>query len=88
MVIEYEVMPEFELANYKDIEIDEPAHPVSDEEINKEIELICRNSGSLEDADKVTDDLHVVGVKLQVIDDATQVPIVGEKGMQMYIFPR
>jgi trigger factor len=85
-IITFDVYPEFELKNYQGITIDEPFHKVTDEEIEKEIERICRNSGKLEEADKITDELFIAGVKISEIDALTQVPIIGGKPQETQIF--
>ncbi len=84
----YEVMPEFELANYQDLEIDEPVHIVSDEEIEKELEELSINNGNLTPAEQVTDELHVVKVTIQEIDEATGLPVADSKKEETDIFLR
>jgi trigger factor len=84
--IRYEVIPDFELADYRGIVIDEPVHPVTDEEIEKEVEMLCRNNGNLEDTEQVIDELHIADVTIQEIDESTQVPIIGQKAQETKIF--
>jgi trigger factor len=84
--ISYEVLPGFDLADYRGIIIDEPVHSVTDEEIDNEIEMLCRNNGNLEDTDQVTDDLHIVDIVLQELDESTSVTIVGQKAQETRIF--
>ncbi len=84
----YEVMPEFELADYQDIEIDEPVHNVTDEEIEKELEELSINNGNLTPAEQITDDLHVAKVTIQEIDEATGLPLVDSKKEETDIFLR
>ena len=45
--IEFEVIPDFELGDYKSIVVDEPVHRVTDEEIDKEIQAIAKSMGTL-----------------------------------------
>lgn len=86
-VIKYEVLPDFELADYKGLTLDEPVHNVEEEEIDKEIENICRNNGDLVTADEISDEQHVAGLKLTEIDNETGVPLVGseEQDIQVYL---
>ncbi len=73
--VEYEVLPEFQLADYKGIIVDEPVHTVSDEEVEEQINKICENNGKFENAGQVDGDLYVVGLKLEEIDENTKKPI-------------
>jgi len=87
MTIEYEVLPHFELADYKGLTLDEPVHNVEDEEIDKEIEAICKNNGDIVNADEVTDFEFIVGLKLTEMDDETGLPLIGaeERITQVYL---
>lgn len=82
----YEVMPEFEMADYQDLEIDEPVHIVNDEEIEKELEEMSINNGNLTPADQITDDLHIARVTIQEIDEATGLPAADSKAEETEIF--
>lgn len=53
--IEFEVIPDFELGDYKSIVVDEPVHRVTDEEIDKEIQAIAKSMGTRENLEQVTD---------------------------------
>ncbi len=85
-VISYEIIPEFELADYKNLKIKEPVHNVGDDEIEEQIKLLCRNNGDLQDAEEITDSLFVADVKLQPMDKENMVPIVGSKEEKTKIF--
>ena len=82
----FEVMPEFELSDYQDIEIDEPVHNVIDEEIEKELEELTINNGTLAPAEQIIDDLHVANVTIQEIDEASGLPVNAEKKEETDIF--
>lgn len=84
-IFEYEIVPIFDLADYHGINIDEPVHRVSDEEIDKEIEQICLQFGKLEETDQITDDLHVANTTIQEIDESG-LPIIGSKTENPDIF--
>ena len=84
--INYEVLPDFELSDYRGIVVQEPTHPVTDEEIDEQIHLLCRNNGALEEAQQVEDDLHVVDVFIQEIDESTYVPLIGQNPQESKIF--
>ncbi len=84
--INYEILPEFELKGYTDLKIDEPAHIVSDEEIDKEINYLCRNSGELVDDDSVKNELYIVDINFQEIDEQTNAPIDGKEATDSKVF--
>lgn len=84
--ISYEVIPEFEIAEYRGVTIEEPIHPVTDQEIEEEVHAICRNNGDLVPAEQVADELHLVDVNIQEIDEATNVPIIGQTAQDSKLF--
>jgi len=85
-VIKYEVIPDIQLADYRGIVVDEPTHPVSDDEIEQYVNQVCKSNGTFEEAEQVTDDEHVVEVSIQEIDEATQVPIIGDKPTESKLY--
>ncbi|MDD9909677.1 MAG: trigger factor [Ahrensia sp.] len=61
--IEYEIVPDFEVADFASIEIERPVVDVADEEVDEQIERIAQNNrsyeakdGAAEDKDRVTMD--------------------------------
>ena len=42
----FEVLPEFDLANYKDLDLEMPAMDVTDDDISKEIETLCERAAA------------------------------------------
>jgi len=64
-----EVEPEFELADYKDLVVDEPVHKVNQEEIDNQLEQILARKAKSEPAESVSDYYHVVGVNIFVLDN-------------------
>jgi trigger factor len=82
----YEVMPEFKLADYQDIEIDEPVHNVTDEEIEKELEEMSINNGNLAAAEQIVDDLHIAHVTITEIDEATGLKVKGSETQETDFF--
>ena len=64
-----EVEPEFELAEYKDLVVDEPVHKVTSEEIENQLEQIQARKAKSEPAETVVDYFHVVGVNIFVLDN-------------------
>lgn len=62
--IEYEVIPEFEIADFKGLAIEEPIHPVGEDEIEEAIQNILLDNGTFEDAEVAVDNMHIVGVRM------------------------
>lgn len=84
--IEFEVFPKFELADYKNIKIYEPVHSVTDQEVDRQINLILRNNGDLEKADIITDELFLVDATFTKIDPSTKEPLKGIKPEKSKLF--
>lgn len=84
--LHYEVIPEFELAEYKGITIDEPVHNVEDEEVEKEIANILKQNGSFEDDSEILSEEYVVGIKLNELDSQSGLPIIGGKTEETHIY--
>lgn len=74
--IVYEVMPEFELGEYKGIPIRRIIHVPTEEEIDQEIERVRENLAATEPAERAADSGHIVTIDLQKLNDG--VPVVGE----------
>ncbi|MFP4544593.1 MAG: trigger factor, partial [Candidatus Kapaibacterium sp.] len=84
--IRYDTPPDTELKDYKSLEIDEPVHSVSDEEVLEEIDKLRTHNGTFEISDRVTDEQFVVGVNLREIDPDTRVPVIGGKSEDLNIY--
>ena len=84
--IYYEVLPTFELGDYKSLTVKEPVHVVTDEEIDTEVKNLCINSGKLEDAEEILDEMHVAHVKLLELDEENKLPVIGSKAQETKIF--
>lgn len=63
--ITFESIGDFLLPDYKDFNIYEPVHAVTEEEIENEIYKLVRANGTFEDAEQILDYDYVVGVKLK-----------------------
>lgn len=84
--VKYEVKPEFELAEYKGLEITKTKYPVDEKLIEDEIKYLRAKNSTYEEAEKAEDDEFVVTLDIQKLDDAG-LPIVGEsdKGVKFYL---
>lgn len=74
VTIQYEVLPTFDVVGYKDMQINEPVHVVTDEEVESEIHIIKTRMGRLEKAEIASDFDHVVKIEISEIDKETNTP--------------
>ncbi len=84
--IVYEVLPEFELQNYRGLEIEKLVYPVTDEDIDREVENIQLKQAQLEEAEQITDEMYFVTVRLNPIDAATGMTLIGAKSEEIRVF--
>ena len=82
----FDSLPEFQLQDYRGLTIDEPIHNVTDEEIDEEIDKICRIGGNYEPAEQIIDEFHVVRITLREVDDMTHLPIIGAKPEESTVY--
>jgi trigger factor len=78
-IVEFEVIPDFDLKDYSSLEIYEPVYRVTDEEVEKEIEFQARRFGNSEVIDIVSDFDVVVTVDSHLIDPETKTVIETEQ---------
>jgi trigger factor len=76
--IKYEVKPQIALQKYKGILVEKPVHPVTDAEVEAEIQQIRRSNSTTLDAAEVTDTEYVVTADVQELDEAGS-PLIGKK---------
>ncbi len=86
LTIGYEVLPEFELAEYRNLDVEKFVFPVTEEDIEKEIERITVERSALEDAEQVLDEMFFVKIRLNPLDAATGMPLIGSKGDEQNVF--
>lgn len=86
LTIAYEVLPEFELQEYRNLEIERMIFPVTEEDIDKEVERVLVERAELVDAEQVTDDMFFVRVRLNPLDEATGMPLIGGKAQEFNVF--
>lgn len=70
--------PEFDLLEYKGLQILEPIHSVTEEEIDKEIEKMRYTNGKYIEVQKVENEDCFVKIRLEELDKETLVPIIGK----------
>lgn len=76
--IKYEVYPNIEVKNYKNLEIEKPTFKVKDEEIEKEVNYYINANAKYETADIVENNNYRITVNLQRVD-AAGIPIIGQR---------
>jgi len=81
--ITYEVMPEFELGQYKGLPVRRIVHTVTEEEIDQEIERARQSVAASEPTESADDDSHIVTIDLQKLEG--DVPVVGEGAKDMKV---
>ncbi len=88
LTIGYEVLPEFELQEYRNLEIERLIYPVGEEDVNNEIERLTLERSELLDAEQVENDMYFVNVRLNPFDAATGMPLIGAKAEEIRVFLR
>jgi trigger factor len=76
--IKYEVIPEFELKQYKGLSFEKLVHHIDDAEMEDEIKRILFANSSLEEVKTASDENHVVTYDVQDLDDNKEI-IIGKK---------
>jgi trigger factor len=84
--IKYEVRPAITLQTYKGLTVEKEIHPVTDAEMEAEVDHIRRANASTAPAETVTDPEHIVTADVQELDEAGT-PLIGRKsaGMQFLL---
>lgn len=75
--IRYEVLPEFELGEYKGLTAKKLFHAVTAEEVDKEIEWLRERHRTEETVDTVADENHTAVVDFQKLDESGT-PVIGD----------
>ena len=84
--IAFETMPDFELGEYRGLQLNEPVHRVGDDEIEHEIEHLRINYGEIKDADEILSDYYIVNMNYRNIDESTGLPVLSDKPQETRAF--
>ncbi|MFM7774884.1 MAG: trigger factor, partial [Candidatus Kapaibacterium sp.] len=84
-VIEFEVFPEFTVREYHEIEIEKPVRVIDDGDVEAELRNVMLRTSTLEDAEQVTDTMHVVKLRFSEIDPETKTPLLGGKEREIFL---
>jgi len=84
--VKYEIKPEIEIKQYKNLEITKTIYSVTEHSIDDEIKYLRSKNCTYEEANKAEDDEYVVTLNVQKLDD-TGFPIIGESenGVRFYL---
>jgi trigger factor len=77
-----DILPGVELKDYTTLVIDEPIHVVSEDEINDNIDKLCREYGEFADAEVIEDENFVVDIKSIKLDNSTRLPLLGQESIE------
>ncbi len=83
--VAYEVMPQFELGEYKSLSARKIYHVVSDDEIEAQLEQARESQAVMEDAEAVTDENHSVKLDLVRLDDGQPQEEGAMRDIQVYL---
>jgi trigger factor len=78
-VLRFGVRPQFELADTSEQEVRRLVRPVTDEDVEQEIERRRRRAAAVVVTEGAADEESVVKVDLQAMDKASDTPIVGQR---------
>lgn len=82
--VKYEVLPDIQIKDYKDINIEVPDFAVNDDEVQKEIDHILNSNHTTEQADTVADDNFIIDVEAIRIN-AEGEPFEGSKPEKFHL---
>lgn len=85
-VIRYEIIPDFALGEYKNLNLVTPQYSITEEDVNREIDEMLLRAATLESAEQVTDYMYLVKVKFTTLDDETNMPMLSEKPHEEELF--
>lgn len=84
--IKYEIKPEFELADYKGIEVNRTVHKIDEKTIDEEIKYLQSKHVTYEDSPKAENNEYTITMDVQKLDDAG-IEVIGEsdKDVRFYL---
>jgi len=82
--IKYEVLPDIQISNYKDLKVEKIVHVVDEGEVENEIKKLLIANASYEETDEVKGELYRVTVDLQGVDQ-NNLPVLGRRSENVVI---
>jgi trigger factor len=86
LTIAYEVLPDFDLQPYRNIEIKRTLYTIPESDVDIEIERLLIKQAEFKEAERVEDELYLVKVRINPIDEATNMPLIGEGSQETFVF--
>jgi trigger factor len=84
--IRYEVLPEFELGNYRGLELQRPEREITDEDVQDEIDRLTLRASSFETAERTDGTMYVVTFAKHLLDAETSLPVIGAAAEEERVF--
>ena len=82
--IKYEILPEVEISNYSNLQVEKIVHTVDDKEVEGEIRRLLIANATYEEANEVQGELYRVTVDLQGVDQ-NNLPVLGRRSEDVVI---
>jgi trigger factor len=75
--VKYEIKPKIELKEYRNIPVEKLIHKVTEDEVTSELLRLRKSNSTLDPAESVTDDEHLVTADVQQLDESGS-PLIGK----------
>ncbi|GMV52805.1 MAG: trigger factor [Flavobacteriales bacterium] len=85
-VIEYEILPEINLGEYRNIEVDKPVREATDADVQREIEYLRMKAATFQPAEQITDTQFVATISMNEVDKETSMPIIGAETTETKVY--
>ena len=84
--IRYEVVPSFELGDYRGLVVNRPVKTVTDADVETEIDRIRLRAASFAPAEQAVDAMHIATFSMTELDAETSMPILGKEAREERVF--
>ncbi|MBU3741033.1 MAG: trigger factor [Candidatus Kapabacteria bacterium] len=84
--IRYEVVPSFELGDYRGLVVNRPIKTVTDADVETEIDRIRLRAASFAPAEEASDAMHIATFSMTELDAETSMPILGKEAREERVF--
>ena len=84
--VRYEVVPSFELGDYRGLVVNRPMKNVTDTDIEAEIDRLRLRAASFAPAEQAVDAMHIATFSMSELDAETSMPILGKEAREERVF--
>jgi len=84
--IQYEILPDFELGQYRELVVNRPIRTVSEADVDEEIARITLRAATFEPAEEITSTMFVATISLNELDPESSMPILGKEAKEARVF--